>query len=405
LGLKLRTDLDIQPVHYRGQRVLLVSDRLGLIKNPVILQGEALEILMLIDGSRDEKDIQYEFLRRRGYSLSGAELVSRILADFERLLILDTPEYRASKRRLVEEFLGLPVREACLAGEAYPAESEALKDYLSRLLERERRPPEVEREMASGFVPRVLLAPHIDLKAGARLYSLAYSCLAGMTYERVLILGTGHALEEGFLSLTEKDFRTPLGIVTTDKKEVRKIKEAGGNLMAPDDLAHRKEHSIEFQLIFLQQVLARPFSIVPIICGSVHSWLKKVNRASEIPGMESVIEVLRQMAADSSTLVVAGVDFCHIGPKFGHQQTASQLKGAAVAFDHDIIEALLHRQVEAFWKLHRETGDRFNVCGFPVLAVLLEIIPENLRGYLLGYDLSQETASQSAVSFASVVYF
>ncbi|MGB9893357.1 MAG: AmmeMemoRadiSam system protein B, partial [Candidatus Saccharicenans sp.] len=87
-----------------------------------------------------------------------------------------------------------------------------------------------------------------------------------------------------------------------------------------------------------------------------------------------------------------------------HQKTASELKEDTVAFDHDILEALLELDAETFWKLHQETNDSFNVCGFPVLAVLLEVIKTG-EGHLLAYDLIPEEATQSAVSLAAVVFF
>lgn len=401
--LRLRPDLEFQPMEYQGRKSVLVSDRLGLIKNPVLLQGEALEVLALIDGQHDDQDIRLEFMRKRGYSLKGAGLVGEILQSFRQLWLLDTPEFQRRKQELIQEFTALPVREPALAGEAYPERPEELKKLLSEILELEKLPQEVER-LVSDRKPSVLVAPHIDLRRGQRLYSLAYQSLVGKKFRRVIVLGTGHVVENGTISLTEKDFLTPLGLAKTDKELVGNLRRAGVALVAPDDFAHKKEHSIEFQLLFLQHLLGNDFQLVPVLFGSFQPWLETAGRASGIPGFRPFLDVLAGAAAEPGTLVVAGVDFCHVGPRFGHQQTASELKEEVVTFDHGLVEALLGWQPESFWSRVRASGDRFNVCGFPVLTSLLEIFQKR-EGFFLGYELSEEQATGSAVSFASLLYF
>lgn len=404
MGLKIRTDLEIQPINYRGQKALLIADRLGLIKKPVVIQGEALEVLALIDGSREAEDIQLEFLRRKGYSLTGTSLVSQILDEFKKLWLLDTPEFQERREALVREFSDLPLRKAALAGEVYPEDPQELKQFLDQIIKQKELPLEIKSCLAASRKPKVLIAPHIDLRSGQQLYSLAYRCLEGSSYDRVVVMGTGHSPETGLMSLTEKDFATPLGTVITDKGAVKKLKKAACDLATPHDLAHQQEHSLEFQLLFLQHLLGNEFRLIPILFGSFQPWLQKVNRASAIPGFVSFLNQLRDLASVPDTLIIAGVDLSHIGPKFGHQKTASELKEATVAFDHDILEALLDLDAENFWKLHQEANDNSNVCGFPVLAVLLEIIKAE-KGYLLGYDLASEEATQSAVSFTAAVFF
>lgn len=402
--LKLRSDLEIQILNYHGQRALLVSDHLGLIKNPVLLQGEALEVLGLIGGKRKLEDIRLEFLRQRGYSLLEGSLVNEILESFCQLWLLDTPEFRARRQSLIQEFMSREVREPALAGEAYPAEPSELKKFLGQILELEKLPLEIEAELRAGNRPAVLIAPHIDLRRGCRLYSLAYTCLRTQQYRRVLILGTGHILEGGIVSLSAKDFVTPFGRIRTDQEAVSQLREATGGLAAPNDFAHKKEHSIEFQLLFLQYLLGSDFKLIPVLFGSINQWLETADRASDIPGYQPFLKELRKVASELGTLVVAGVDFSHVGPKFGHQHPVSAFRDEVLAFDRRIVQSLLNQQPESFWRLLRENGDRFNLCGFPALAALLEIMAAD-RGYFLGHELVDEPATRSGVSFAALVYF
>ncbi|OLB26937.1 MAG: AmmeMemoRadiSam system protein B, partial [Nitrospirae bacterium 13_2_20CM_2_63_8] len=71
---------------------------------------------------------------------------------------------------------------------------------------------------------------------------------------------------------TDKDFETPLGLVRTDREFLRLFRAHGGEVFFQDELAHRKDHAIEFQAVFLQYVLgaAKPVTIVPVLCSFSH---------------------------------------------------------------------------------------------------------------------------------------
>ena len=117
---------------------------------------------------------------------------------------------------------------------------------------------------------QALVAPHIDLNVGYKSYAQAYGMLQDATPTRVVVLGTGHQLQEGLFSLTDKDFETPLGIIKSDGEAVDRLKRSGQGIVALNDFIHRSEHSVEFQLIFLQHVMkTKDFTIIPILCGSL----------------------------------------------------------------------------------------------------------------------------------------
>jgi len=133
--------------------------------------------------------------------------------------------------------------------------------------------------------------------------------------------------------------------------------------------------------------------------------LEQVSRPSEIPGMDNFLEALKLSAAEHArdTLFVAGVDFSHIGPKFGHDEQALSLLLETKNHDKLLIDAVCKADVERFWAGLREIKDRYNVCGFSTIACLLEILSD-ARGHLLDYDVWQEESTQSAVSFAAIAF-
>ena len=70
-----------------------------------------------------------------------------------------------------------------------------------------------------------------------------------------MILGVAHQYCQRRFALTRKDFETPLGLVPTDREYVDQIAALAGRDLFEDELSHRTEHSIEFQVVFLQYVL------------------------------------------------------------------------------------------------------------------------------------------------------
>ncbi|MDH7512937.1 MAG: AmmeMemoRadiSam system protein B [Clostridiales bacterium] len=398
---RLRTDLEVIPTSYRGEKALLVRDHLGLIRDPVILQGDALSLLGLIDGQRTVRDIQVEFVRLKRGMLVDCGHIERIVAELEASFLLQSWQYQKEKERLLEEYVRLEVREASHAGHSYPANPRELSHYLESFFF------SGGDDAVPGTPPGricALIAPHIDFEVGKRVYAKAYRAIRDVSPRRVFLLGTGHSLDEGYFSLTEKDYETPLGRTKTDRDVVNKLKKAGNRAVAPYDISHRREHSLEFQLVFLQHLYGTSFSLVPILCGSFAADVERVSRPSQINDVARFLEEMRACWDENKhdSLFVAGVDFSHIGPKFGHRERAMSLLLEAKQHDHALLEALSRGDVEALWAESRRVRDRYNVCGLGTLASLLEIFPES-RGQVLDYEFWREEATASAVSFAAAI--
>ncbi|MBN1625585.1 MAG: AmmeMemoRadiSam system protein B, partial [Deltaproteobacteria bacterium] len=169
---------------------------------------------------------------------------------------------------------------------------------------------------------------------------------------------------------------------------------------------HRSEHSIEFQTLFLGHILKKDsFAIVPILCGSLHASLPEYSRGAYLakagPFLKELGEIVNE--PEKNTLLMAGVDFSHIGPKFGHEMPAEYLENQSEGHDRRLLKYLSVLDADCFWEESIKVNDRFNVCGFSALACLLEVIPL-CRGEVLDYQVWHEEATRSAVGFAGVVF-
>lgn len=392
---RLRGDLEFIPVSHQGERGVLVKDPLELISRPLFIKGGLLAFISLLDGTRGLHDIQLAMTRTRGGLFFSREEGERMLAELDRMFILDGPRYAAEKEKLAEAYRREKERKAFLAGRAYPDSPSGIREVLLNILEGGEALPEGERV-------RALIAPHISLDAGKGVYARAYSAIRNAAPRRVVLMGTGHRLQDGIVCFTEKNFRTPLGLVQTDASAVSRMREKAGGIAAPDDLAHRSEHSLEFQLLFLQVLFGSDFTLLPLLMGSFREDMGEAGRAGDIEGVSSFIEELAEYIEedDQGTMVVAGVDFFHIGLKFGHDSPASSLLWEAKRHDETLLKAVERGDPRSFWKANMEVKDRFHVCGFSALACLLELF-SGCPAELLAYDVWHEEETRSAVSFAA----
>ena len=399
---RLRLDLEYIPVSYQGRKALLIRDPLEIFKEPVLLQGEALELLSLIDGRREIQEIQAGMMRLRNGLFISAESIIRLLDELEKAFILESGQLQNTRERLIQDYAALEVRPASHAGRAYPADRRALEKLLDQILAHSLPPGQTSGRM------RALVAPHIDLEAGKRAYGRIYGLLReNPPPHTVLLLGTGHSLGPEYFSLTEKDFETPLGLVKTDRGTVRRLTSRAGRAAEANDFGHRAEHSLEIQLIFLQHIFGSDFRLIPFLCGSFQDQLTEAGRASDIPAVAPMLHSLAEFLnkAGDEVLVVAGVDFSHVGPKFGHDLSAASMLAETRRHDQRLIEALCRRDVSAFWREVREVNDTYNVCGFSSLACLLEVLPPDWPGgQPIDYDIRREEGTRSAVSFASIAF-
>jgi AmmeMemoRadiSam system protein B len=283
---------------------------------------------------------------------------------------------------------------------SYPNHPVDLRDTLNDILAKESPVSKPNGKITA------LIAPHIDIVVGAKAYAAAYRMLEHTKPSRVIILGTGHKLINRLFSITGKNFETPLGTLKTDQDAVEYLRSRGKEVIAKDDFEHRTEHAIEFQTLFLQHLLQEgSYEIVPILCGPVQASLHEYSRKAFQDRTDSFCQGLVELLAETGreTIIVAGVDFSHIGPKFGHDMPATHLQVPAETHDKKLIHCLAQLDSDGFWEESRAVQDRYNVCGFSAMACLLEVLPPG-KGALQHYHLWHEEATRSAVSFAAMTF-
>jgi len=395
-----RHDLEFFPVQHQGQQLVLIRDHLGLVPEGKAVGLHLYQIMTLLDGTTTIRDLQVEFMSQKGGVLVGMDEIHGLLAHLDESFLLDSERFKNAKERIIADFTSQSIRLCSHCGKSYPENPSELRDRLDEILNSELSISKPDGKLAA------LVAPHIDLNVGYKGYSTAYQMLKHASPSRIILLGVGHQLQNTLFSLTDKDFETPLGITRSDRKAIGRLRKSGRDIIASDDFVHRSEHSIEFQLIFLQHLMAdKTFTIIPILCGSLQADLPEYSREAYQGQTGRFLDELRSILNDpeQETLLIAGVDLSHTGPKFGHEMPASNMQPRSEEHDRKLLTNLTRLDADNFWEESRRINDQFNVCGFSALACLLEILPQ-CQGELLHYEIWHEEPTRSAVSFASLAF-
>jgi AmmeMemoRadiSam system protein B len=256
------------------------------------------------------------------------------------------------------------------------------------------------------------VAPHVDLHRGGPTYAWAYRALAEATSpELIVLLGTCHAPMGTPFAVTTKDYDTPFGPLPTDAAFVRELAARySGDLLA-DEFAHRAEHSLEFQAVYLRYLQRSgrlgPVQVVPILGGSPHAeGLAPASPAPTWRVAEFLALLAERLAADGRrSCIIAGADLAHVGPQFGDPEPVSSLLLAGVdRADRAMLAVAAGGDADGFYRNVMSDGDRRRICGVAPMYSLLRLLP-GARGAMLCYTQWADPAGHSAVTFASVAYY
>ncbi len=394
------------PVRHDGQTLVALRDPERLTGELVIVPAATFLILALMDGTRTLREVQAEIQRHFQQLLPVAELEG-LVSRLDELCLLDNERAHIRREDLIREFDRLPARPAAHAGTAYPAEPDELRRVLEGFFHSPDGPG-ADGRPEPGRSPRGLITPHIDLSQGGPTMAWAFNELrVPDPPELYVILGVAHRPTPNLYTLTEKDFETPLGRVRTHREAAARLKALYGAERLAGQYAHRFEHSIEFQTIFLRHLHqgGPEFGILPILCGSMEEELTQPEGSPrERPDVAGFCEAIRRLMEEFGPRVclIAGVDLSHVGLKFGHQRGVDDFQAELIrAADRRMLECVERRDSGAFFNHFRADLNARNVDAVTAVYTLLEILgPGPAR--LLKYEQYREAATESLVSYASV---
>ncbi|HUT32513.1 MAG TPA: AmmeMemoRadiSam system protein B [Planctomycetota bacterium] len=421
---KLR-HVEALPLRQRGRVFIQLHDPARISDKVLVVPQEMLFLLSLFDGTNTVQDIQAALLRQFG-ELVFAEKIQEIIQQLDDALMLDSRRFRARVGEIAEEFRRCPVRPPCSAGSGYPANPLELGATLDALLALAEEPSgaghgesRVTRHassatchssLATPHSPLVgLIAPHIDFERGGPSYAHAYKALAEeCPADLFVVFGTAHQAQNALFTLTRKSFETPLGTLPTNAELVEALASRYRRKPFAEELLHKNEHSIEFQVLCLQHVLrGRQVELLPILCGSMERKVGSRKSPRHVAEIRDFLDALRDVLAESGRQVctIAGADLSHVGRQFGDEyELTPQVMADVERADREMLAHVERLDADAFYDCVRADGNARHVCGVPPIYALLAATPAS-RCTLLDYRQATDYDLQRSVTFASLALY
>lgn len=395
------------PIEAGGQRMICLRDPMNVSQRIIGVPSTALYIISLMDGSRNFKEIQVDFLKRTGHILPSDDL-QKLISDLDESLMLESRHFREELSRLEKAYLDAPVREPRHAGGGYKGEGDQLAATLEGYFTADEGPGEAMRKAPSERRLSAVIAPHIDYDRGGPSYAWAYAEIARDPADLYVVLGTSHVpLSGGIFSITRKDFGTPFGALRTDTGFLDLLEETTGMKLESDPLVHRSEHSVELQTIWLRHLLGERAQIAPILCGSLNPMVEDGSSPMQTREVATFVEGLQKAIerCGKRVVLIAAADLAHVGTGFGDETApdAARLDEVERA-DLGSMDAAVRRDAEEFFATVQREKDARRVCGLsPIYAMVAALEPSD--GRLLKYKQCIDPNGFRTVTIASAAFF
>ncbi len=239
--------------------------------------------------------------------------------------------------------MNAPVRHPAVAGQFYPSNPNKLRQEIETFVQ-----PGREKLSALGCV-----VPHAGYMYSGHVAGAVYARLE--LPRRFIILCPNHTgAGQPLAIMSQGRWLTPLGEVAIDEPLAEELKREFSSLRE-DDVAHSREHALEVQLPFLQQIV-HEFAFVPIVVGT-----GRLEVLTELGS--SLARVLKRLVPSPAgskhdVLVIASSDMNHYE---GDERTRVK--------DRMAIDQVLALDPAGLWQTVQR--EQISMCGYgPAVAML-----------------------------------
>jgi AmmeMemoRadiSam system protein B len=357
-------------------------------------------MLIFFDGQRTVSEIQAAFSEYVDLPID-ISLIQKTVDQLDAACLLDNEHARQTIKVHLHEYHSQPHRPPALAGLSYapdPAElSQSFIDY-------------GRDDNLNGWQPwqgRGIISPHIDYQRGGPVYAQVWKRAAAAVQdaELVLVFGTDHNGSPGHITLTEKAYATPYGVIPTEPDLIKRLAEALGPTAFVEELHHRKEHSIELSAVWLHYTRQQnPPPMIPILCGSFHHFVMNGGHPAQDAVLNRFVNELKAATNGRRVLAVASVDLAHVGPNFGDDFVMDSDRRAELADrDRSLMDAIRQGDAERFYGEIAAVQDRNRICGFSSIYLMLRYLGQT-DGVKVAYEhCAADTADESLVSICGML--
>ncbi len=376
---------------------LFIRDPYHYSDATLLVPPQLVPALEWFDGQSSTLDLRAELVRITG-EIQVGEIEQHLFDALNEAGFLENERYLTLKGKREAEFAAEPIREANFADAGYPASLPKLKVLLDKEIGSSAGKPDTV----------AIAAPHASPDGGWATYRAAYQALPPRTDGEdttVVILGTSHYGAPERFGLTRKNFKTPFGEAQTNTALVAELGQQAKDAVTMEDYCHAVEHSIEFQVVMLQQIYGPKVKILPILCGFFVKSTYEGGMPEDTPRVARFFDALGNIAARENRKLrwVLGVDMAHMGRRYSDELRATANMGEMLAIeqrDRERISKIAEADIKSYWSLVQERKDDLKWCGSAPFYTFLKVKP-GLKGELLNYHQWQ-IDPQSVVSFGAL---
>lgn len=243
------------------------------------------------------------------------------------------------------------VRRPAVANIFYPGDKINLKAMVNEFL------AEVDERLSQDLaqkigLPFALISPHAGYVYSGQVAAYGYKLIEHTNWDVVVLLGPSHYVHfEGGALSSAVAFQTPLGEIEVDQDYNAALIEEDPHLFSYLSSAHEREHCLETQLPFLQDVIEGEFRMVPILLGSL-------SRQTVLDIAKTLVTLYRRR--NERVLFVISTDLSHYHPA-----------KEAEEMDRRLIRHLLAMDTEAL--MRDALSGVIEACGIFPLLVMCEL--------------------------------
>jgi MEMO1 family protein len=276
----------------------------------------------------------------------------------------------------------MQIRTPAVAGMFYPNQTQELKKLVHSCFLHPygpgKIPPNDEKKKIFGVI-----CPHAGYVYSGPIACHSFYAISSEPFELFIIVGPNHwGIGCNVASMKDCKWETPLGNVLVDQSvnELSSLSEA----LEIDFFSHTKEHSLEVQIPFLQEVFSNDFKIIPIALID-----QSKNTAIELG------RCIAKFAKNKNSIIIGSSDFTHYEQNdFAHKQ------------DKALIEPILNLDVDSFYEVLNEK--KVTACGYGAMATTMIACKElgATKGELLKYATSGDISGDksSVVGYGSIIF-
>ncbi|MBM3739150.1 MAG: AmmeMemoRadiSam system protein B [Acidobacteria bacterium] len=399
----LRMGLEFAPSPIAEQPGLMIRDPHQYSDAHLVIPPELVQALQFFDGNSSVLDLKRMLVDLLG-RLDVSDIQEQLADALSEAGFLEDEVYFRLREEAHAEFEESPVRYPAFAGLAYPEGEEELRTEFDTQFARNL--PDRDAPSLDGVIG--IAAPHASPFGGWASYCDAYRAIPRDSQEKTfIVLGTSHSGQPDRFGLTRKRFLTPYGETREALDLVDDLEARAPGAILMEDYQHALEHTIEFQVVFLQHLFGPRIRVLPILVGSFGRSIHEGGMPEDNDEVRRFFGALGEIHArrKNELVWVLGVDMAHMGARYQDRFAAYAHQGemlAVSARDKDRIARIEAGDARGFWDLVQENQDDLKWCGSAPFYTFLKAVPE-ARARMLRYQHWQ-IDPQSVVSFAAMAF-